>query len=349
MRSMHDAPALLQPPQPPSRPHLRAMTSYTAESEDVPARLPVVPARKSISSSAAAVATRGPDAVLVPAAADTTFQGGVAGLPGVEEFHIAQAFREIDHEGHGFVGVSELRYLLTVMGERPTDEELDEMIRMVDSEGNGKISYEDFMELFAPGHAVLLEMTGFAPEQEQQEDEMMAAKSSKGLRQGESTTEQKVMMQGAMDAIGHAFNKSRQSKMEAAFDARRGQSRATPPPPMPASRRQARTERAMLEAQAKAQGKTKADFHGYRRQQEGSNQNLATLFKKSTSVAPKAQGASGVGRRMSNYNDGPAFGAVPSFGGGTVERRHSMLPSAMGVERGAAGRKLDASQIGSHD
>mmetsp|Transcript_105531 Transcript_105531/g.268105 ORF Transcript_105531/g.268105 Transcript_105531/m.268105 type:complete len:304 (+) Transcript_105531:80-991(+) len=303
MQSMRDAPPLLQPPQPPSRPHLRALASYTAESEVLAARLPVVPARKSIVSSAAAVAIagvpRGPDVVPVLAAADTRFQG-VAGLPGVEECHIAQAFREIDHEGHGFVGVSELRYLLTVMGERPTDEELDEMIRMVDSEGNGKISYEDFMQLFAPGHAVLLEMAGFAPEEEQQEDEMMAAKSSKGLRQGESTTEQKVMMQGALDAIGHALNKSQQTKMDAAFEARRGQNKARPPPPLPASRRQARTERAMLEAQAKAQGKTKVDFHGYRRQQEGPSQNLATLFKKSTSVAPKAQGASGVGRRMSS-------------------------------------------------
>ena len=55
----------------------------------------------------------------------------VPGLPGVREshireaclwlafglFHLSQAFTQIDFDGNGFIGVSELRYLLTVLGE----------------------------------------------------------------------------------------------------------------------------------------------------------------------------------------------------------------------------------------
>lgn len=86
-------------------------------------------------------------------------------LPGVQEGHIAQAFREIDLDGKGFIGVSELRYLLMLHGERPTDEELDEMVRMVDVEGMGKIDYDLFLGLFKPGNAVHAEMVSMAPEE----------------------------------------------------------------------------------------------------------------------------------------------------------------------------------------
>lgn len=86
-------------------------------------------------------------------------------LPGVEEGHIAQAFHEIDFDKNGFVGVSELRYLLTVLGERPTDAELDEMIRMIDEQGDGQVCYEDFLKLFAAGHPVTLQMAALNPEE----------------------------------------------------------------------------------------------------------------------------------------------------------------------------------------
>jgi len=89
----------------------------------------------------------------------------VDGLPGVEVGHLAQAFREIDFDGHGFIGVSELRYLLVLHGERPTDEELDEMVRIVDTDGNGKIAFEDFCQLFCPGSVVHTELTSMAPEE----------------------------------------------------------------------------------------------------------------------------------------------------------------------------------------
>lgn len=93
-------------------------------------------------------------------------QGGeLEGLPGVSDGHIAQAFREIDFADNHFIGVSELRMLMVLHGERPSDEELDEMVRMVDRDGNGKIAYEDFLQLFEPGNVVHTEMTSMAPEE----------------------------------------------------------------------------------------------------------------------------------------------------------------------------------------
>lgn len=56
-------------------------------------------------------------------------------LPGVGLDHLLEAFADVDLDKNGYIDVTELRHLLTVLGERPTDEELDEMIRLVDQEG----------------------------------------------------------------------------------------------------------------------------------------------------------------------------------------------------------------------
>lgn len=84
-------------------------------------------------------------------------------MPGVREDHIRAAFEEIDFDKNGFIGVSELRFMLMAMGERPTDAELDEMIRMLDSSGDGQVSYADFLTMFLPDSAVLQEMLTHKP------------------------------------------------------------------------------------------------------------------------------------------------------------------------------------------
>merc|ERR1712087_608570 len=88
----------------------------------------------------------------------------VGGLPGVTFTHVKEAFDQIDFDGNGFIGVNELRYLLTAMGERPKDEELDEMLRLFDDDGNGQIDYDEFQALFLPGTPVLPEMMAMAPD-----------------------------------------------------------------------------------------------------------------------------------------------------------------------------------------
>ncbi|CAJ1380292.1 unnamed protein product [Effrenium voratum] len=103
-----------------------------------------------------------PEAVTVPDIPDS--DDAISGLPGVRESHVREAFAQIDFDGNGFIGVSELRYLLTVLGEEPTDAELDEMLAIIGAEGDGQAAYEDFRILFEPKSSVLAEMLTMAPE-----------------------------------------------------------------------------------------------------------------------------------------------------------------------------------------
>ena len=52
---------------------------------------------------------------------------------------ILQAFRMFDKDGDGFIDANELRHLLTNLGEKLTETEVDEMIREVDIDGDGKV------------------------------------------------------------------------------------------------------------------------------------------------------------------------------------------------------------------
>lgn len=52
-----------------------------------------------------------------------------------------QAFRMFDKDGDGFIDAMELRHLLTNLGEKLTEEEVDEMIREVDVDGDGRVDY----------------------------------------------------------------------------------------------------------------------------------------------------------------------------------------------------------------
>lgn len=47
----------------------------------------------------------------------------------VEEF--IRGFQVFDKEGNGFIGAGELRYVLTQLGEKMTDEEVDELLKGV--------------------------------------------------------------------------------------------------------------------------------------------------------------------------------------------------------------------------
>lgn len=60
---------------------------------------------------------------------------------------ILNAFRFIDLDKNMFVGAAEIRHVLVCMGELITDEEVDEMISMLDGDGDGQVSYEEFYML----------------------------------------------------------------------------------------------------------------------------------------------------------------------------------------------------------
>ena len=64
---------------------------------------------------------------------------------------IREAFIAFDLDHNNFVGAAEIRHVLINIGEQPTDEEVDEMIRMVDKDGDGQVSFEEFYEMVTGG------------------------------------------------------------------------------------------------------------------------------------------------------------------------------------------------------
>jgi serine/threonine-protein phosphatase 2B regulatory subunit len=61
---------------------------------------------------------------------------------------LAQAF---DLDKNNFVGAAEIRHVLINIGETVTDEEVDEMIRMVDTDGDGQVGFEEFFGMVTGG------------------------------------------------------------------------------------------------------------------------------------------------------------------------------------------------------
>jgi len=66
---------------------------------------------------------------------------------GLSKDEIRQAFREFDLERNGYVGAAEIAHVLASMGEKVTDDEIDEMILMADTDGDGQISFDEFHRL----------------------------------------------------------------------------------------------------------------------------------------------------------------------------------------------------------
>eukprot|EP00795_Rhopilema_esculentum_P006679 gene6679-12236_t len=65
------------------------------------------------------------------------------------EEEIREAFRVFDRDGNGYISASELRHVMTNLGEKLTDDEVDEMIREADIDGDGQVNYEEFVKMMS--------------------------------------------------------------------------------------------------------------------------------------------------------------------------------------------------------
>lgn len=68
-----------------------------------------------------------------------------------KEEELREAFRVFDRNGDGFINAAELRHVMTNLGEKLTDEEVEDMIKEADLDGDGLVNYDEFVNvLMAP-------------------------------------------------------------------------------------------------------------------------------------------------------------------------------------------------------
>lgn len=67
------------------------------------------------------------------------------------DLEILEAFKAFDLDHNSYVGAAEIRHVLINIGETPTDQEVDEMIRMVDNDGDGQVSFVEFYSMVTKG------------------------------------------------------------------------------------------------------------------------------------------------------------------------------------------------------
>ena len=63
-------------------------------------------------------------------------------------FILVLSFRIFDKDDDGFISVDELRHIMQSLGEKLTDNELDEMVAEADSDKDGLINYQGILSLY---------------------------------------------------------------------------------------------------------------------------------------------------------------------------------------------------------
>ena len=99
-------------------------------------------------------AARPKPAGAAPGAGAPAARGGEAPRDPAGKFtdeEIYEAFVAFDLDKNNFVGAAEIRHVLINIGETVTDEEVDEMIRMVDKDGDGQVAFDEFYEMVTNG------------------------------------------------------------------------------------------------------------------------------------------------------------------------------------------------------
>ncbi|KAK1311058.1 Calmodulin-2 [Acorus calamus] len=63
------------------------------------------------------------------------------------EEELKEAFKVFDRDQNGYISAAELRNVMINLGEKLTDEEVDQMIREADMDGDGQVNYEEFVRM----------------------------------------------------------------------------------------------------------------------------------------------------------------------------------------------------------
>ena len=63
-------------------------------------------------------------------------------MPADDSDQIRQAFSMMDRDGSGKISAAELKQVMRSIGERLTDDDIDEIIREIDMDGDGEVDYE---------------------------------------------------------------------------------------------------------------------------------------------------------------------------------------------------------------
>jgi len=64
-----------------------------------------------------------------------------------EDDEIREAFRVFDKNGDGYISAAELRHVMTNLGEKLTEDQVDEMIREADLDNDGQIDWHEFIRM----------------------------------------------------------------------------------------------------------------------------------------------------------------------------------------------------------
>uniref|UniRef100_A0A1B6E6U9 EF-hand domain-containing protein n=1 Tax=Clastoptera arizonana TaxID=38151 RepID=A0A1B6E6U9_9HEMI len=63
------------------------------------------------------------------------------------EAELREAFRVFDKDNDGMISSYELRHVMTNLGEKLSDEEVDDMIKEADTDGDGQVNYNEFVSI----------------------------------------------------------------------------------------------------------------------------------------------------------------------------------------------------------
>ncbi|XP_022244772.1 calmodulin-A-like isoform X2 [Limulus polyphemus] len=63
---------------------------------------------------------------------------------------LREAFAVFDRNSDGYISSSDLRHAMINLGEKLTDEEVENMIKEADSDGDGLVSFDEFVKIVTP-------------------------------------------------------------------------------------------------------------------------------------------------------------------------------------------------------